>query len=123
MNDSSCDAHWRQRLLLYCQDHGPIETAIRYRQNRKSIWKWQCRWVEAWESLLDQSRRPHNSPGRQSRSEEELVKQYGEICRLGSRKQETMDIREATDASNARYDACSLDTDQPSFCGQSVTHV
>lgn len=77
MNDSNRDAHWRQRMLLYCQNHGPTETSIRYRQSRKSIWKWQNRWDGTWQSLVDQSRRPHSSPRRQSRSEEKLVKRYG----------------------------------------------
>lgn len=81
MNDYNRDAHWRQRMLQYCQKHGPTQTSIRYRQSRKTIWKWQNRWDGTWQSLVDRCRRPHSSPRRQSRSEEKLVKRYGKQYR------------------------------------------
>ena len=77
MDDSKRDAYWRQRMLTYCRSHGLTMTSIRYRLSRKSIWKWRRRWDGTWQSLLEQSRRPHNSPRRQSRGEESLVKRYG----------------------------------------------
>lgn len=93
MNDSKQDAYWRQRMLLYCENHGVTETSIRYRLSRKSIWKWRCRWDGTWESLLDQSRRPRHSPRKQSKSEEKLVKRYGKKYRddllLGYQKAKT----------------------------------
>ena len=81
MDDSRREAHWRQRMMLYCQNHGLTATADRYHLSRKSVWKWRCRWDGTWESLLDQSRRPHTSPRRQSRSEEKLVERYGKKYR------------------------------------------
>lgn len=93
MNDSKQDAHWRQRMMVYCQNYGLTAASIRYRLSRKSIWKWRSRWDGTWESLLEQSRRPHNSPRRQSRSEEKLVKRYGKKYRedllLGFQKAST----------------------------------
>lgn len=81
MKDSKRDAHWRQGMLLFCLNHGLTETSLRYRLSRKSICKWRNRWDGSWQSLMDQSRRPHNSPRRQSRSEEKLVKRYGKQYR------------------------------------------
>lgn len=77
MDHSIEEAHWRQRMMLYCQKHGLTENSIRYRLSRKTVWKWRSRWDGTWQSLLEQSRRPHNSPRRQSRSEEKLAKRYG----------------------------------------------
>lgn len=92
MDDSKRDAHWRQRMMEYCQTHGLTETSIRYRMSRKSVWKWRRRWDGSWQSLLERSRRPHRSPRNQSGSEEKLVRRYGKQHRddllLGFQKAE-----------------------------------
>lgn len=76
MNNSTQDAHWRHRMLTYCEGHGLKATSIRYRMSRKSVWKWRCRWDGTWESVAERSRRPHHSPRGQSPGEEKLVRRY-----------------------------------------------
>lgn len=105
MNNLTQDAHWRQRMLLYYQNHGGTKTSLRYHVSRKCIYKWLERWDGTWQSLMERSRRPHSSPRSQSRSEEKLVKRYGKQYRddllLGYQKARNyVVIREVMDASN-----------------------
>ena len=81
MDKLTQDAHWRQRMMKYCEKHGLTKTSIRYRVSRKCVWKWRNRWDGTWQSLIDRSRRPHHSPRKQSPDEEKLVKRYGKKYR------------------------------------------
>ena len=81
MDNLTRDAHWRQRMMLYCENHGLGATSIRYRVSRRCVWKWRSRWDGTWKSLVDRSRRPHTSPRKQSPGEEKLVKRYGKKYR------------------------------------------
>ena len=57
------EAHARQRYLEYYQKHGnATETAIRYKISRKTLYKWLKRYDGTWQSLVEQSRRPHSTP-------------------------------------------------------------
>ena len=73
MDKLTQDAHWRQRMMLFCEQHGLTQTSLRYHVSRPCVWKWRGRWDGSWQSLLERSRRPHNSPRKQSHSEEKLV--------------------------------------------------
>ena len=65
------EAHARQQFVEYFLGHGDAtETAIRYRISRKTLYKWLKRYDGTWQSLVNRSRRPHNSP--QAHTEEEL---------------------------------------------------
>jgi hypothetical protein len=81
MDKLTQDAHWRQRMMLYCATHGLTKTSDRFHVSRKCVWKWRCRWDGTWQSLMDRSRRPRTSPRRQSPSEEKLVRRYGKKYR------------------------------------------
>lgn len=81
MKDCNQEAHWRQRMMQYCENHGLTATSLRYHVSRKCVWKWRRRWEGTWESLLERSRRPHHSPRSQSEGEEKLVKRYGKKYR------------------------------------------
>ena len=63
------DAHHRQRMMLYLQNHGITETAIRYKTSRKTANKWRNRWDNTPQSLEDRSRRPHHSPRKNTEQE------------------------------------------------------
>ena len=76
MEKLSQETHWRQRMMLYCKQHGVMETSIRYKCSRKTVYKWLNRWDGSASSLEEHSRRPLNSPRKQSKSEEKLVKRY-----------------------------------------------
>ena len=57
------EAHARQRYLKYYLKHkNATETAIRYKISRKTLYKWLKRYDGTWQSLVEQSRRPHSSP-------------------------------------------------------------
>ena len=57
------EAHARQRYLEYFLKHkNATKTAIRYKISRKTLYKWLKRYDGTWQSLVEQSRRPHSSP-------------------------------------------------------------
>lgn len=63
MNKIIQDAHIRQQYLEYfLRNKNASETARRYRISRKTLYKWLKRYDGRWQSLVDQSRRPHRSP-------------------------------------------------------------
>ena len=49
--------------MEYFLKHGnATETAIRYKMSRKTLYKWLKRYDGTWQSVVEQSRRPHSSP-------------------------------------------------------------
>ena len=76
MGKISQDAQSRQRMMQYYEHHGAMATSIRYKCSRKTVYKWRNRWDGTAGSLEEHSRRPLNSPRKQSKSEEKLVKRY-----------------------------------------------
>lgn len=75
MKKDTQEAAFRQRVLEYLRKkHTVTETAIRYHLSRKTVHKWLKRWDGTPQSLVDQSRRPRNSPRKQTGAEIKLVK-------------------------------------------------
>ncbi len=75
MSKDTQEAVFRQRVLEYHQNgHTVTDTANRYHLSRKTVHKWINRWDGTWTSLVDQSRRPKNSPRKQTKAEINLVK-------------------------------------------------
>ena len=75
MQKDTQEAAFRQRVLEYLQkDHTVTETAIRYHLSRKTVHKWRNRWDGTPKSLVDRSRKPKNSPRKQTEAEIRLVK-------------------------------------------------
>ncbi len=68
------DAYQRQRMIKYCKNHTVVETAIRYKTSRKTVYKWLKRYDGTIESLKEHSRRPKRSPRAQGEAEIKLVK-------------------------------------------------
>ena len=57
------EAHARQRLIEYYLKHGnATEAAIRFKNSRKTLYKWLKRYDGTWQSLMERSRRPHGTP-------------------------------------------------------------
>lgn len=44
MDKLTQDAYWRQRMMLFCEQHGLTQTSLRYHVSRPCVWKWQGRW-------------------------------------------------------------------------------
>ena len=75
MKNDTQEAAFRQRVLEYQQNgHSVTDTANRYHISRKTVYKWRKRWDGRRESLKDRSRRPKNSPRKQTEAEIKLVK-------------------------------------------------
>lgn len=75
MNKDKQEAAFRQRVLEYKKrGHSVTETADRYHMTRKTVYKWLKRWDGTAESLEDRSRRPQNSPRKQTEEEIRLVR-------------------------------------------------
>ena len=75
MKKDTQEAAFRQRVLEYQKkDHTVTETAIRYHLSRKTVHKWRNRWDGTPNSLMDHSRRPKNSPRKQTEEEIRLVR-------------------------------------------------
>jgi transposase len=75
MNKIAQEIAFRQRVMAYKESgHTVTETANRYHLSRKTVYKWQKRWDGTPKSLEDQSRRPKNSPRKQTEAEIKLVK-------------------------------------------------
>lgn len=68
------EAYQRQRMLKYLKKHTVSETAIRYKVNRKTVYKWESRYDGTLESLKNHSRKPIVSPRAQTAKEIRLVK-------------------------------------------------
>ena len=75
MKKDTQEAAFRQRVLQYVQKgHSVTDAANRYHLSRKTVHKWRNRWDGTRESLEDRSRRPKNSPRKQTEAEIRLVK-------------------------------------------------
>lgn len=75
MKKDTQEAAFRQRVLEYQRNgHSVTGTANRYHISRKTVYKWRNRWDGTRESLEDRSRRPKNSPRKQTEAEIKLVK-------------------------------------------------
>ena len=81
MNRITQEARARQRMIEYFIKKGNgTETANRYKVSRKTLYKWKKRNDGTWESLVERSRRPHQSPRAHSAEEikqiRRLAKKY-----------------------------------------------
>ena len=75
MKKDTQEAAFRQRVLKYVQKgHSVTDAANRYHLSRKTVHKWRNRWDGTRESLEDRSRRPKNSPRKQTEAEIRLIK-------------------------------------------------
>ena len=75
MKKDTQESAFRQRVLEYQRNgHSVTDTANRYHISRKTVHKWRNRWDGTRESLEDRSRRPKNSPRKQTEAEIRLVK-------------------------------------------------
>ena len=70
------EGYWRQQIIKYAQTHGVTAAANRYKQSRKTVYKWKKRYDGTVESLKERSRAPHHSPRAQTAGEVKLVKRY-----------------------------------------------
>jgi len=74
MDKIAQEAQHRQRMMRYRQEHGAIETAIRYKVSRKTVSKRRKPWDGTAASLRDRSRRPYHSPRKHNDDEVKKIR-------------------------------------------------
>lgn len=73
MTSITQDMRYRLSLLQYAQKYGVTKAARKYKTNRQYIYRWRNRFDGSFESLREQSRRPHHHPNQHTPEEIKLI--------------------------------------------------
>ena len=73
MDSITQDMRFRLSLIKYAEKHGVTKAALKYKTNRKYIYRWKNRYDGSWDSLRNRSRRPHSHPNQHTPEEIKLI--------------------------------------------------
>ena len=76
MNSITQDIIFKQSVVEYSLKHGVTEAAKRYKQHRKTIYRWIKKYDGTRKSLISKSRRPHSHPNQHTKEEIMMIKKY-----------------------------------------------
>ena len=76
MNSITQDIVFKQSVVEYSFKHGVTEAAKRYKQHRKTIYRWREKYDGTRKSLANKSRRPHSHPNQHTEKEIKMIKKY-----------------------------------------------
>ena len=76
MNSITQDIIFKQSVVEYSLKHGVTEAAKRYKQHRKTIYRWIEKYDGTRKSLVNKSRRPHSHPNQHTEEEIKMIKKY-----------------------------------------------
>ena len=76
MNSITQDIIFKQSVVEYSLKHGVTEAAKRYKQHRKTIYRWIEKYDGTRKSLVNKSRRPHSHPNQHTSEEIKMIKKY-----------------------------------------------
>ena len=76
MNSITQDIIFKQSVVEYSIKHGVTEAAKRYKQHRKTIYRWREKYDGTRKSLANKSRRPHHHPKEHTEKEITMIKKY-----------------------------------------------
>ena len=76
MNNITQDILFKQSVVEYSLKHGVTAAAIRYKQHRKTIYRWREKYNGTAKSLANKSRRPHHHPNEHTVEEITKIKKY-----------------------------------------------
>lgn len=76
MNSITQDIIFKQSVVEYSIKHGVTEAAKRYKQHRKTIYRWREKYDGTRKSLANKSRRPHHHPKEHTEKEIIMIKKY-----------------------------------------------
>ena len=76
MNSITQDIIFKQSVVEYSLKYGVTEAAKRYKQHRKTIYRWRERYDGTRKSLVNKSRRPHSHPKAHTEEEIKMIKKY-----------------------------------------------
>lgn len=68
------DMRFRLSLIRYAEKYGVSQAVRRYKTNRQYVYRWKNRYDGTWESLRNQSRRPHHHPNEHTPQEIKLIR-------------------------------------------------
>ena len=67
---------YKQSVIKYSYKYGVKEASKRYKENRRTIYRWRKRYDGTLESLKDHSRKPHHHPNEHTQEEIKMIKNY-----------------------------------------------
>lgn len=76
MNSITQDIIFKQSVVEYSLKYGVTEAAKRYKQHRKTIYRWLEKYDGTRKSLVNKSRRPHRHPNEHTKEEITMIKKY-----------------------------------------------
>ena len=76
MNSITQDIVFKQSVVEYSLKHGVTEAAKRYKQHRKTIYRWREKYDGTRKSLVNKSRKPHHHPNEHTAEEIRMIKKY-----------------------------------------------
>ncbi len=76
MNNITQDVLFKQSVVEYSLKHGVTVAAIRYKQHRKTIYRWREKYDGTAKSLVNKSRKPHHHPNEHTAEEITKIKKY-----------------------------------------------
>ena len=76
MNSITQDILYKQSVVEYSLKHGVTEAAKRYKQHRKTIYRWIKKYDGTRKSLANKSRKPHHHPREHTQLEISMIKKY-----------------------------------------------
>lgn len=76
MNNITQDILFKQSVVEYSYKYGVTSAAIRYKQHRKTIYRWRKKYDGTAKSLKNRSRRPHHHPNEHTKEELEKIRKY-----------------------------------------------
>ena len=76
MKSITQDLRYKQSVIKYSQKYGVTKAAIRFKEHRKTIYRWIEKYDGTLESLKNKSRRPHHHPNEHTAEEIRKIKNY-----------------------------------------------
>ena len=67
---------YKQSVIKFSFKYGVTKAAIKFKENRRTIYRWIKRYDGTLESLKDKSRRPHSHPTQHTEKEIKLIRNY-----------------------------------------------
>ena len=67
---------YKQSVIKFSYKYGVTKAAIKFKENRRTIYRWIERYDGTLESLKDKSRKPHSHPKQHTEKEIKLIKNY-----------------------------------------------
>lgn len=76
MKSITQDLMYKQSVIKYSEKYGVTKAAIKFKEHRKTIYRWKEKYDGTLESLKSKSRRPHHHPKEHTEEEIRLIKRY-----------------------------------------------